>query len=102
MDFENPATGGLTVTRARHPGRFPAGRRSAFTRPAFTLVELSVTLFIIAVLMALLFVGGVMNLVWVAILAMLVLAEKLAPAGLWVSRVAGAALIAWGVARLVI
>jgi predicted metal-binding membrane protein len=49
-------------------------------------------------LMALLFVGGVMNLVWVAVLAVLVLVEKVAPAGLWVGRVVGVALMAWGVA----
>jgi len=54
------------------------------------------------VLMALLFVGGVMNLLWVAILAILVLAEKLAPAGLWISRISGAVLVAWGVATLLI
>jgi len=54
------------------------------------------------VLMALLFVGGVMNLLWIAILAVLVLAEKLAPAGHWISRVSGAVLIAWGVATLAI
>jgi predicted metal-binding membrane protein len=51
---------------------------------------------------ALLFVGGVMNLLWIAILAVLVLAEKLAPAGHWISRVSGAVLIAWGVATLAI
>jgi predicted metal-binding membrane protein len=51
-------------------------------------------------LMALLFVGGVMNLVWIAILALLVLAEKVLPYGMTVSRIAGAVLIAWGVATL--
>jgi predicted metal-binding membrane protein len=50
-------------------------------------------------LMALLFVGGVMNLLWIAALAILVLAEKLAP-GRWTSRSAGAALIVWGLATL--
>jgi len=54
------------------------------------------------VLMALLFVGGVMNVVWIAILAILVLAEKVAPKGIWVSRVAGAVLIAWGLATFAI
>jgi len=54
------------------------------------------------VLMALLFVGGVMNLLWIAVLAILVLAEKVAPAGIWVSRVVGAVLVVWGVATLVI
>lgn len=48
-------------------------------------------------LMALLFVGGVMNLVWIAALTLLVLAEKLLPRGRWVGRAAGALLIAWGV-----
>jgi len=51
-------------------------------------------------LMALLFVGGAMNLVWVAALAALVLIEKTLPQGRWVGRGAGAVLIAWGVATL--
>ncbi len=46
-------------------------------------------------LMALLFVGGVMNLVWVAALAVLILLEKVVP-GRWLSYASGAALIAWG------
>jgi predicted metal-binding membrane protein len=53
-------------------------------------------------LMALLFVGGVMNLAWVALLALLVLAEKAAPAGPAIGRIVGAALIAWGLATLVV
>ena len=52
------------------------------------------------VLMLLLFVGGVMNLAWIAGLAVFVLVEKLAPAGHWIGRIAGVALIAWGVAAL--
>jgi predicted metal-binding membrane protein len=43
------------------------------------------------VLMALLFVGGVMNVLWIALLALLVLLEKLAPFGRWVARAAGIA-----------
>ena len=46
--------------------------------------------------MGLLFVLGVMNLVWIAALAAFVLAEKVAPAGQKVSRVTGVLLIAWG------
>ena len=46
-------------------------------------------------LMALLFVGGVMNLVWVAALAALALLEKLVP-GRWLSYASGAALVGWG------
>jgi predicted metal-binding membrane protein len=47
-------------------------------------------------LMALLFVLGVMNLAWVALLAGLVLVERLAPRGEWAGRLAGALLVAWG------
>jgi predicted metal-binding membrane protein len=52
--------------------------------------------------MALLFVGGVMNLAWIAALAVLVLVEKVFPAGQWVGRAAGIALIAWGGATLLV
>jgi predicted metal-binding membrane protein len=48
------------------------------------------------ILMALLFVVGVMNVLWIALLALLVLVEKLAPWGRWVSRVAGVTCIAAG------
>lgn len=51
-------------------------------------------------LMALLFVVGVMNLAWVAALTLLVAAEKMLPGGQWIARVAGAALIGWGVVSL--
>jgi predicted metal-binding membrane protein len=49
-----------------------------------------------AVLMLLLFVGGVMNLVWIAGLTLLVAVEKLAPFGAGAARVMGAVLIAGG------
>ncbi len=48
------------------------------------------------VLMALLFVLGVMNLVWIAALAAFVLAEKVIPAGEGVSKVTGILLVGWG------
>ncbi|WP_386065706.1 DUF2182 domain-containing protein [Tahibacter sp. UC22_41] len=48
-------------------------------------------------LMTLLFVGGVMNLVWIAALSLLVLAEKVLAAGRWVGYCAGIVLVAWGV-----
>jgi predicted metal-binding membrane protein len=51
--------------------------------------------------MALLFVGGVMNLLWVAILAAVVLIEKLFPLGLWMARIGGVLLAAYGIGRLV-
>jgi predicted metal-binding membrane protein len=48
------------------------------------------------VVMALLFVAGVMNLVWIALLALVVLAEKALPYGQWVGRILGIATVAWG------
>ena len=51
--------------------------------------------------MALLFVGGLMNLAWIAALTLLVLAEKLAPHGPWVGRGAGVLLLIWAGATLV-
>ncbi len=53
------------------------------------------------VLMALLFVGGVMNVLWIALLALLVLLEKLTPIGRWIARAAGIACAAAGVWLLV-
>lgn len=51
-------------------------------------------------LMLLLFVGGVMNLAWIAGLAVYVLVEKLTPPGHWISRATGVVFVAWGVATL--
>ena len=48
------------------------------------------------VLMGLLFVLGVMNLLWIAALAAFVLVEKVAPSGHLVSRLTGLVLAAWG------
>ena len=52
-------------------------------------------------LMALLFAGGIMNLVWIAGLAIFVLIEKIAPFGHGIARIAGVAMIAAGVWTLV-
>src|SRR5262249_25163119 len=48
-------------------------------------------------LMALLFVGGVMNVLWIALLSILVLLEKLTPFGRWIARAAGVVCVAAGV-----
>ena len=48
-------------------------------------------------LMALLFVAGVMNLLWVAAIAGYVLIEKIVPAGHWVTRAIGVCVIVGGV-----
>ena len=52
-------------------------------------------------LMALLFVAGVMNLLWVAALAIFVLAERVVPGGPAVSRIAGALLLVAGMILLI-
>ena len=48
-------------------------------------------------LMLLLFVAGVMNLLWVAAIAVFVFAEKLLPGGDWIGRVGGGAMLGFGV-----
>ncbi|MEO8142851.1 MAG: DUF2182 domain-containing protein [Betaproteobacteria bacterium] len=53
-------------------------------------------------LMALLFVGGVMNLLWIAALTAIVLVEKLSPAGDRIGKALGLVLIAWAVATLLV
>ena len=54
------------------------------------------------VLMALLFVGGLMNLAWIAVLTVLVLVEKLAPAGPIVGKAVGVLLLVWAAATLLV
>ena len=51
-------------------------------------------------LMALLFVGGIMNVLWIAALALYVLFEKIVPAGHWLAYAAGAALSLGGIAMM--
>jgi predicted metal-binding membrane protein len=51
-------------------------------------------------LMALLFVGGAMNLLWIAALTLLVAMEKLAPKGDILAKALGALMIGAGIARL--
>lgn len=52
-------------------------------------------------LMALLFVGGAMNLMWIAALTLLVAMEKLAPKGEILAKALGALMIGAGAARLI-
>ncbi len=49
-------------------------------------------------LMCLLFVVGVMNIIWIAALTLLVGLEKIIPRGPWMSFTTGAFLAMWGVA----
>jgi predicted metal-binding membrane protein len=50
--------------------------------------------------MALLFLLGVMNLLWIAALAVFVLLEKTWPRARWISPASGVLLIAWGAVLL--
>jgi predicted metal-binding membrane protein len=52
-------------------------------------------------LMALLFVGGVMNLLWVAVIAAVVLIEKVMPYGVWLAQAGGVAMIGYSVLLIV-
>lgn len=52
------------------------------------------------ILMALLFIGGVMNLVWVVAIAAFVLLEKVIPRGRWVTHASGILMIAVAVTML--
>jgi predicted metal-binding membrane protein len=52
-------------------------------------------------LMTLLFVAGLMNLLWIALIAGYVLIEKVGPAGQWVSQVMGLLMVGWGVWLLI-
>ena len=52
-------------------------------------------------LMLLLFVFGVMNLTWIAVLALVVLAEKTLPFGRQISRILGAVFLIWGLALVI-
>ena len=49
------------------------------------------------ILMGLLFVGGVMNLLWVAAIAVFVMIEKVLPRGPWVANLSGVVMAAVGI-----
>ena len=52
-------------------------------------------------LMALMFAAGIMSLLWMAVIAVFVLVEKLLPAGTWLARAGGVAILGFGVYLLV-
>jgi predicted metal-binding membrane protein len=52
-------------------------------------------------LMVLLFFAGIMNLLWVAIISVFVLVEKISPQLKWVSRLAGLILVLYGILFLI-
>jgi predicted metal-binding membrane protein len=53
------------------------------------------------VLMALLFVAGVMNLLWMALITVFVLIEKVMPRGELFGRVGGVGMVIWGIGIIV-
>lgn len=93
----------LCLTNCRSPMGFLMGR----WRPgALNAVRLGAShgLYCLGccwVLMALLFVAGVMALPWVAALAVFVLLEKVAPKGEWIGRAGGLAMIGAGIYLIV-
>ena len=50
--------------------------------------------------MALLFIGGVMNIAWIITLTFIVAAEKLLPAGRYIAIGSGVILLVWSVATV--
>lgn len=91
---------GVCLRRCRSPAQFLTERRRTGKHRGLLMgMEHGVQcLGCCWLLMALLFVGGVMNLYWIAGLALFVLVEKLLPAGVWFGRVAGLLLTLWGLA----
>ena len=91
------------LTRCRAPVSFlmahwRAGRRGAFV---MGLLHGFYCIGCCWALMALLFIVGVMNLPMVAMLAVAVALEKLAPGGIWIARMLGGALMLGGVWTLI-
>jgi predicted metal-binding membrane protein len=48
-------------------------------------------------LMALLFAAGIMNVLWMAVITVFVFIEKLSPAGQWIARASGIAMLGFGI-----
>jgi len=87
------------LTRCRSPLGFLMNEWREGTRGALTM-GLRHGIYCIGccwLLMTILFVTGVMNLLWMAIITVFVLLEKIVPAGFRVSRTGGLLLITWGI-----
>ncbi len=86
------------LNHCRSPAKFLTERRRSGHAGAFVmgLEHGAYCLGCCWFLMALLFVGGIMNLYWIVGLAAFVAFEKLTPYGSFASKVAGVALIFWG------
>jgi predicted metal-binding membrane protein len=86
------------LTHCRNPARFLAAhwRPGAAGAWRMGLAHGAYCVGCCAVLMLLLFVGGVMNLIWIAALTAIVAVEKLAPFGAVTAKLLGALLVAAG------
>ena len=89
------------VSQCRSPGQFISRHWRPGWEGAFRLgvIHGAYCVGCCWMLMGLLFVGGVMNLLWVVGLTILVAAEKLLPGGSLLAKVSGVAFILWGFAR---
>ncbi|WP_347312871.1 DUF2182 domain-containing protein [Defluviimonas sp. SAOS-178_SWC] len=86
------------LNHCRSPAEFLTSRRRPGMAGAFVM-GLEHGVFCLGCcwfLMALLFVGGIMNLYWIVALTAFVALEKLTPFGETAGKIAGAALTAWG------
>jgi len=91
------------LRNCRNPLRFLVARWRPGTRGAFLMGAENGAYCIGCcwLLMLLLFIAGVMNLLWVALIAAFVFVEKLLPAGRLTSAVAGLAMVVSGAALLI-
>jgi predicted metal-binding membrane protein len=91
------------LTRCRSPLGFLLNEWRDGTRGAFIMGLRNGNYCVVCcwALMSLMFVAGVMSLLWMAIIAVFVLVEKVAPKGVWISRVSGLLFIVWGIWMLV-
>ncbi len=89
----------LCLNKCRTPLGFLLGEWRPGAGGAFTmgLLHGAYCVGCCALLMVLLFVLGVMNLTWIAVLTLIVVVEKLVPVErLWPSRLLGGVLVVWG------
>ncbi len=86
------------LTRCRSPLGFLLNEWREGIRGAFIMGLRSGNYCVVCcwALMSLMFVAGVMSLLWMAAIAAFVLVEKVTPRGQWVSRISGILLILWG------
>jgi predicted metal-binding membrane protein len=91
------------LSECHNPAAFIASNWRKGTNGAFTM-GIRHGLYCVGccgLLMLLLFVLGVMNLIWIALLSIFVLVEKALPNPRWFRTLAGCAFIGWGIALLI-